>query len=66
METIKEIRQRTGLSRQKFCEPLNIPVGTLRNWEQGIRECPPYLVELIAFRVDHDPVFRKQNKNKPE
>ena len=37
MQTIKEIRQSTGLSQAQFCEVLNIPKRTLQDWEQGIR-----------------------------
>ena len=58
MQTIKEIRQATGLSQSKFAGALNIPIRTLQKWEVGERECPPYVVELIAFRVEHDPQFK--------
>lgn len=54
MQTIKEIRQSTGLSQAKFCGMLNIPKRTLQDWEQGLRQCPEYVVELIAYRVMHD------------
>ena len=57
MQTIKDIRASTGLSQSKFAETLNIPTITLRNWEQGMRQCPPYVIELIAYRVQHDPQF---------
>ncbi len=60
MQSIKEIRRATGLSQGKFCEALNIPAPTLRCWEQGTRECPPYVVELIAYRVAHDPNIPKK------
>ena len=55
MQTIKEIRQTTGLSQAKFCEVLNIPKRTLQDWEQGQRKCPEYVAEMIAYRVEHDP-----------
>lgn len=57
MQTIQEIRKSTGLSQVKFCTALNIPKQTLQNWEQGTRECPAYVVEPIAYRVQHDPLF---------
>ena len=60
MHTILEIRKSTGLSQAKFCELLNIPLPSLTKWEQGQRECPPYVVELIAFRVQNDPIFKKK------
>lgn len=54
---IKEIRQSTGLSQAKFSEALGIPTRTLQKWEIGERSCPEYVVELIAYRVKHDPQF---------
>lgn len=59
MQTIKEIRQSTGLSQAQFCEVLNIPKRTLQDWEQGKRQCPEYVAELIAYRVEHDPTIPK-------
>ena len=59
MQTIKEIRQSTGLSQGKFCEALNIPKRTLQDWEQGLRKCPEYVMELIAYRVANDPSIPK-------
>ncbi len=35
---VKRVRERTGLSQPKFSEAYGIPIGTLRNWEQGIRK----------------------------
>lgn len=57
--TIKEIRQSTGLSQSKFAAALNIPLRTLQKWEIGERSCPEYVVDLIAYRVQHDPKFKK-------
>ena len=58
--TIKEIRQSTGLSQAKFSEALGIPTRTLQKWETGERSCPEYVVDLIAYRVKHDPQFKQK------
>ena len=58
--TVKEIRSGTGLSQSKFAAALNIPVKTIQSWEIGGRSCPDYVVELIAYRVQHDPQFKKE------
>ena len=63
MQSIKEIRQSTGLSQAKFCEVLNIPKSTLQDWEQGQRKCPEYVAELIAYRVANDTTIQKVNEN---
>lgn len=59
MITIKELRAKTGLSQQKFGDLLGIPKRTLQDWEQDKRTPPPYVVELIAYRVEHDEQFKK-------
>jgi DNA-binding transcriptional regulator YiaG len=61
--TIKEIRASTGLSQRKFCDALGIPCRTLEQWEVGDRCPPPYLVELIAYRVRTDPDFPRKTPN---
>ena len=50
---IKDIRERSGLSRGEMCKLLGVPYRTLQNWELGERIPPEYLVELIDFRVRH-------------
>lgn len=52
--TIKEIRALTGLSQPKFCQKYHIPLNTFVRWEQGKREPPDYVVELLEFRVRED------------
>lgn len=59
---IKEIRKSTGLSQSKFAAALNISVRTLQKWEIGERSCPSYVVELISYRVEHDPTFKTEAK----
>lgn len=55
---IKELRAKTGLSQQAFGDWLHIPKRTIQDWEQGQRTPPPYVVELIAFRVEHDNTLK--------
>lgn len=52
--TIQAIRALTNLSQPQFCEKYHIPLPTLRKWEQGKREPPDYLVELLEFKVGED------------
>lgn len=52
--TIKEIRGISGLSQPQFSQKYNIPLPTLRHWEQGQRECPQYVLELLEFKVRED------------
>ena len=44
---IKELRESTGLSQSEFAKAYNIPVSTLRKWEQNESKPPAYVIELI-------------------
>lgn len=52
--TIWRIGALTGLPQVKFCEKYHIPLNTFARWEQGKREPPDYLVELLEFKVRED------------
>lgn len=51
--TIKEIRERTGLSQSKFANKYEIPVRTLQGWEAG-KTVPDYFVKLLDRCVRED------------
>lgn len=52
--TIKELRQITGLSAQKFGDKYHIPLRSIHNWEYGVTKCPDYVLELLEFKVKYD------------
>lgn len=45
---IRELRDITGLSQRDFAAKYDIPLSTLRKWEQGNATPAPYVVRLIA------------------
>ena len=49
-----EVRQRTGLSQDRFARALRVPVKTIRNWEQGRSKPDPAAQSLLALVAD-DP-----------
>ena len=55
--TISELRYRTGLSQRQFAERFGIPVGTLRNWEQGIATPPEYVFQMISISIRRDKMI---------
>lgn len=64
MQTIREIRKSTGLSQTEFGRRLGgIPLRTIQDWEAGRRTPPDWALELIAYRVQRDPAFKKEEKN---
>ena len=56
---IKSLRSKIGLSQSKFAALLHVNVGTLRNWEQGLREpTGPAKALLMAIRRDPTHVLK--------
>ena len=58
--TIKEICETYDLSQTAMTKRFGIPLRTVQDWHGGRRTPPDYVVELIAYRVQHDPMFRKE------
>lgn len=52
----KQVRTRTGLSQEKFAKLINVPVGTLRNWEQGHRH-PTGPAKTLMAVLDKRPTI---------
>ena len=46
---IKQLREITGLTQQKFGERFKIPLRSIQNWESGQRQPPEYLPRLIEL-----------------
>jgi putative transcriptional regulator len=51
---VKAIREKAGMSQQKFCATFGISLGTLRHWEQGLRS-PRGPARVLLKVVDSDP-----------
>ena len=54
---IVEIRKATGLSQRKFAAAYGIPLGTVRNWEQGVSTPPDYVVSMLEAVVGKGEVL---------
>jgi putative transcriptional regulator len=48
------IRKRTGLSQAEFACRIGVPVGTLRNWEQG-RRSPQGPARILLALLERNP-----------
>ena len=46
-KTIKELRQRSGLSQGNFAKLFGISVKNIQNWEQGRTKAPNYLIDMM-------------------
>lgn len=52
---VKKVRAATRLSQEKFARVVNVPVGTLRGWEQGRRQPEGAALSLLRA-IKNDPV----------
>lgn len=52
----KRIRQRLGLTQEEFAARFHLPLGTLRDWEQGART-PGTAARTLLRVIDYDPEF---------
>ena len=57
MMEIGELRRITRLSQRRFAEYFGIPIGTLRNWEQGISNPPEYVFQMIFASIRRDKMI---------
>ncbi len=51
---VRSIRKATGLSQAKFAKVIHVPVGTLKNWEQGHRD-PTGPAKALLRVIKKDP-----------
>lgn len=51
---IQEFRKLANMSQRQFASYFGIPLGTLRNWEQGIAKPPEYVLSMLIARVRRD------------
>ena len=54
---ISDLRCITKMSQRRFAEHFGIPVGTLRNWEQGIANPPEYVFQMIFTSMRRDKMI---------
>lgn len=54
---IKALRNCTNMSQRSFSEYFGIPIGTLRNWEQGISSPPEYVYQMIFKSIRRDEMI---------
>ena len=53
-KTVNGIRESTGMSQSQFAEHFGISIRTLQDWEQGRREMPSYVLDMIELLVEEN------------
>jgi DNA-binding transcriptional regulator YiaG len=51
-QRLKAMRESKGLTQEEAARALEVPVSTIRNWEQGRTAPAPYVARLIMKLLD--------------
>lgn len=57
MLSIKELRELTGLSQDKFAKKYHLSPNTLKKWEQGQRPVPGWYLWLLNENFKYEGYF---------
>ena len=66
MYTIKDLRTASGMTQKSFSEFFSISKRNVENWEGGKSQCPPYLFDLMLYKLEHENKIDPQYANKEE
>lgn len=55
--TFKELRNQSGMNMTQFSKYFGIPYRTIQSWENGERQCPAYLLELMAYKLKNEKII---------
>ncbi len=58
--TIKEMRNRTGLSQSQFANLTTISIRTLQAWERDARKPPRYILFLVDYFLSNSGAYMKE------
>ena len=53
----KKLRLLVNMSQRDFANYFGIPLGTVRNWEQGIAKPPEYVFQMIETSIRRDKMI---------
>lgn len=56
--TINELRAAAGMTQKQFAEYFGIPLRTIENWAGGQRKCPPYLLDLMQYKLKNENLIK--------
>ena len=56
--TVKEIREKTGLSQSQFAKVTGIPLSSLQHWEHGYSKPPKYVLPMLEKALKYDKLIK--------
>lgn len=59
MNEIKNLKDSLNLTTKEFAESFEIPYNTVRQWINGERNCPTYIINMLKKLIE----FQKSESN---
>ena len=59
----KELRERSKMNVPAFAKYFNIPYRTVLGWEAETRSCPPYLLELMEYKLKKEGIIDNEEND---
>ena len=64
MPRLKEIRKRLHMTQEQFADNFSLPLGTVRDWEQGIKQ-PDTAARVLLYVIAKNPAAVLQALQEP-
>lgn len=55
----RDLRKLSGMTQKAYSAYFGIPVRTVEDWDTGKRVPPPYLLELMAYKLEKEGMMQK-------
>lgn len=65
-DTVRKLRESTGMNRKEFCKYFGIPYRTMTDWELGNRTLPDYVLRMMAYQVRMEKLDRTNEGEKDD
>ena len=53
----RELREKSGMTQDKFGQYFGIPKRTIEDWDRGVRSCADYLVDLMRYKLEREGII---------
>lgn len=60
--TIKELKEKSGMSLKEFAEYFGIPYRTMQNWVAGNTQCADYIVRMMHYKLCMENKIQKKDE----
>lgn len=56
--TFEELLESSGMNQSEFSRHFHIPLRTVQHWVAGTRKCPPYVLELMEYKLNNEGMIK--------